>query len=286
MKSSYYHGKSALITGGSSGIGLAFAKHLASLGAHVWILARRMEVLATAKQEIESVRLDATQTVGTLCADICDRELVTAVLKEHLALHGAPDILFNGAGITHPALFVDTPIEIFDDIIGTNYLGTINVIRVFLPAMLARGSGHVAIVGSGAGFLGIIGYSAYCSSKFALRGLADVLRVECKPSGVKVHYIAPADTQTPQLDYENQFKPAITREFVGSGSVVHSPEEVAVTVAREMARGRYMIVPAAEARLYYNITNSFGVFYPIVDLVLNRAWKKVNRSKGNGSRQD
>ncbi len=286
MQTSYYHGKSALITGGSSGIGLAFAKHLASLGANVWILARRMDVLASAKQEIEAARLDASQKVGTICADICDRELVTAVLEEHLAHHGTPDILFNGAGITHPALFVDTPIEIFDDIIGTNYLGTINVIRVFLPAMLARGSGHVAIVGSGAGFLGIIGYSAYCSSKFALRGLADVLRVECKPSGVKVHYIAPADTQTPQLDYENQFKPAITREFVGSGSVVHTPEEVAVTVSREMARGRYMIVPAAEARLYYNITNSFGVFYPIVDLVLNRAWKKVNRSKGNGRHQD
>lgn len=282
MQTSYYHGKSALITGGSSGIGLAYAKHLASLGANIWILARRQEVLDAARLEIEAARMEPSQQVGTLTADICDRDTVTAVLKEHLERHGAPDILFNGAGITHPAMFVDTPIEIFDDIIGTNYLGTINVIRVFLPSMLARGSGHVAIVGSGAGFLGIIGYSAYCSSKFALRGLADVLRVECKPSGVKVHYIAPADTQTPQLDYENQFKPAITREFVGSGSVVHSPEEVAVKVARQMERGKYMIVPAAEARLYYNITNSFGLFYPIVDLVLNQAWKKVKRSNGNG----
>lgn len=282
MQTSYYHGKSALITGGSSGIGLAFAKHLAGLGANIWILARRQEVLDAARLEIEAVRLEPSQQVGTLTADICDRETVTAVLKEHLERHGAPDILFNGAGITHPAMFVDTPIEIFDDIIGTNYLGTINVIRVFLPSMLARGSGHLAIVGSGAGFLGIIGYSAYCSSKFALRGLADVLRVECKPSGVKVHYIAPADTQTPQLDYENQFKPAITREFVGSASVVHSPEEVAVKVARQMERGKYMIVPAAEARLYYNITNSFGIFYPIVDLILNQAWKKVRRSNGNG----
>lgn len=286
MKTSYYHGKSVLITGGSSGIGLAFAKHLAGLGANIWILARRLDVLAAAKQEIEASRLDESQHVGTLAADICDREIVTAVLKAHLEQHGAPDILFNGAGITHPALFVDTPIEIFDDIIGTNYLGTVNVIRAFLPAMLARGSGHVAIVGSGAGFIGIIGYSAYCSSKFALRGLADVLRVECKPSGVKVHYIAPADTQTPQLDYENQFKPAVTREFVGSNSVVHSPEEVAVAVARQIERGKYMIVPAAEARLYYNITNSFGLFYPIVDLLVDKAWKKIGRAKNDGAHQD
>lgn len=281
MINHYYQGKTALITGGSSGIGLAIAKKLAALGANVWLLARREDVLQRALTEVTAARRDPAQQMGAIRADIAERGGVTTLLNEHLAQYGAPDILINGAGITHPALFVDTPLSVFDDMMRVNFQGTVNVTKTLLPAMLKRGSGHLAFIGSGGGFLGIIGYSAYSASKFALRGFSDVLRMECRQTGVKVHYIAPSDTQTPQLEYENTFKPAITREFVGSNSKIQTAEQVANYVVPQMARGRYMIIPGGDARLYYQLTNTFGIFYPILDLLLDQAWKKVNRSQGN-----
>lgn len=282
MDSNYYYRKTALITGGSSGIGLAIAKKLAAQGACVWILARREEVLQQALEEIKAARIDPGQEMGIIQANIADRETVTSRLQQHIAQYGAPDILINGAGITHPALFTDTPFSVFDEIMQINFQGTVNVTKTVLPAMIARGSGHLAIVGSGGGFIGLIGYSAYSASKFALRGFADVLRQECRPTGVKVHYIAPSDTQTPQLEYENTFKPAITRELVGSNSKVQTADQVADSVLPQMARGRYMIIPGGDTRLYYYLTNTFGLVYPVMDLLVDQAWKKINAAKGNG----
>jgi 3-dehydrosphinganine reductase len=278
----YYNGKNVLITGGSSGIGLALAKNLAAQGANIWILSRRPESLNAARQEIEAARARPSQTVGTLEGNIADREQIIAVLNAYLEQYGPPDILVNCAGITYPAMFADTPFEVFDDLMRTNFTGTVNVIKTVLPGMAARGSGHVSIVGSGGGFLALIGYSAYSPSKFALRALADVLRMEYKHQGIKLHYVAPPDTQTPQLEYENEFKPAITRELVGSNSQVQTPENVARVIARGMERNQYMIVPGLEMKVYYNLVNGFGIFYFLLDFALNRAWKKVYRSQGNG----
>ncbi len=280
-----YQGKCVLITGGSSGIGLALAKQLAAQGANVWILARRLDALQKACAEIEAARRSPDQRVGYLQGDIADREQIVLLLEQYLQDHGAPDILVSNAGITYPAMFSGTPFEVFDEIMQVNYLGTVNVLHTVLPAMAARRMGNIVIVGSVAGFMAVPGYAAYSASKFALRALADTLRLECKQAGVQVHYVAPSDTQTPQLEYENQFKPEITREL-SKGAKIMTAEHVASSVLRGMARGRYMIIPGSDARLYYNIIHAFGLFYPILDTVVNQAWKKVRRSKSDRGQSD
>jgi 3-dehydrosphinganine reductase len=276
-----YHNKLVLISGGSSGIGLALAKHLASLGSNVWIMARRLDQLEIARKEIEGARKSLDQIVGTLSIDISNREQVFSALADFTQQNGTPDYLANCAGITYPGLFEDISPEIFDQMMNVNVLGTVNVIKAILPGMIQKKTGHIIIIGSGAGLIGTIGYSAYGASKFALRGLADVLRVELKPHGIRVSLVAPGDTQTPQLDYENQFKPAITRAFVGNNSKVQSAEYVADVIARDVARGRYIITPGFDVSLYYNLANTFGIVYPIVDMLMSQAWKQVNSSKNN-----
>src|SRR6266545_1129056 len=91
--------KLSLITGGSSGIGLALAKKLAGQGANVWILARDPARLDRACQEIMAVRRDPGQQVGTVCADVANLEQINRVLQEFISNTGIPDLLINSAGI-------------------------------------------------------------------------------------------------------------------------------------------------------------------------------------------
>lgn len=283
---SIYENKLVLITGGSSGIGLALAKNLAAQGANIWIVARRRNQLDLACQEIEKARKNPDQQICSLSADVADREQVTCILQDFVENVGIPDYLVNSAGITYPGMFEDLPLEIFDQMMATNYMGTVNVIKALLPGMSKRHSGHIVLVSSFGGLVGGVGYSAYGASKFAIRGLADVLRVELKYKGIKVSLVVPPDTQTPQLEYENQFKPALTRALVDENLKAVSPEYVAEKIARDVARGRYMITPGFDTTFYYYLTNTGGIVYPIMDFLVNQAWKKVNGSKNRGTEQN
>ena len=111
----------------------------------------------------------------------------------------------------------------------TNYFGTLHVIKAVTPGMIDRGSGHIVNICSLGGFLGVFGYSAYCASKYAVRGLSDVLRAELRPYGIHFSVVYPPDTDTPQLAYENPFKPPETRAL-GSGKAL-SAAEVARTIS-------------------------------------------------------
>ena len=93
-----------------------------------------------------------------------------------------------------------------------------------------------------AGFIGTYGYSGYGASKYAVRGFSDVLRAELKPRGVRVSVVYPPDTLTPQLEFEKDLKPAITKELADTAGVM-TAEKVASIILRDMQRGRYTILP-------------------------------------------
>lgn len=278
----YYNNKHILITGGSSGIGLTLAKIVAKEGAQVTILARRVEVLEKARLEIEAV---GGQPVKTLQADIANREQVVSVLNQYIERCGTPDILVNCAGNTYPGMFEDQPLEIFEELMNANYQGTVTVTKTVLPGMIKRQSGAICIVSSLAGLVGAIGYSAYGATKFALRGLADVLYQELRHHNIKMSIAFPADTMTPQLDFDNLHKPAITRELTGSNSNTYTAEFVAMAIARGIASGKYIITPGSDSTLFYNLSNTFGLVYPVMTFLVNRAWKKIGGPKNNGTEQ-
>lgn len=269
--SGYYAGKLALVTGGSSGIGLALARQLAGHGARVWILGRRPEALAAAQRQIG----DACRT---LVADVADWAQVRQAVAEIEDAAGTPDLVINSAGVTRPGYVQDLEIQVFYEMVAINYLGTVHVVKAVLPGMLARGSGQIVNISSMAGFLGVFGYSAYGASKYAVRGFSDVLRAELKPHGIRVSVVFPPDTDTPQLAYEEPFKPAETRALSGTAKVL-SAEAVAGEVLRAMERGRYIILPGFDARLMYHLNNLLGNgVYPIMDWLIARA-RRVNNTK-------
>lgn len=272
--STHWNGKITLVTGGSSGIGLAIARLLAQQGAQVWIVARRKENLDSALKEIEAARLNDSLSCGIFAADVSDPDQVTAAVDYVTDQAGVPDLLVNSAGITHPGYVQELDLDIFRSMMDVNYFGTVYMTKAVLAGMLQRGSGHFINISSMAGYLGAFGYSAYGAAKFAVRGFSDVLRSELKPLGLRVSIVFPPDTDTPQLAYEQPFKPYETKALSGNAKVL-SPEAVAAETLRQAANGRYIILPGTDNKLFYWMNSHFGnAVYPIMDWMIASARKK------------
>jgi 3-dehydrosphinganine reductase len=263
--------KIALVTGGSSGIGLAVSRALAARGAHVWILARDEQRLATALSKIKAEARHDGQEFGALAVDVTDCNAVEHALLQFSSAHAWPDLVINSAGVAHPGYVQELDFEIFRWMMDVNYFGAVYISKAVIPAMIARGSGHLVNISSLAGLLGVYGYSAYGASKFALRGFTDVVRAELKPHGVDVSIVFPPDTDTPQLAYENQYKPAETRALAGNAGLMR-PEEVAAAILRGVAHKRYIILPGLESKLIYRLQGVLGnLIYPLMDFFIRRA---------------
>ncbi|HEX7619563.1 MAG TPA: SDR family oxidoreductase [Anaerolineales bacterium] len=262
----YWSKKVVLVTGGSSGIGLAAAKQLAAAGAHVWLTARRRELLEAALKEVEAACRDQSQLCGISPADVSDPEQAAQVVHTVTKAAGAPDVVFNSAGITQPGYVQELSLEIFDRLMRVNYFGTVYVTTAVLPAMLERGSGHIINISSMAGYMGVFGYSAYGATKFAVTGFSEVLRAEMKPHGIRVSVAFPPDTDTPQLAYEEPYKPVETKAISGNAKAL-SAEKVAGSILRQAEKGHFMIFPGFDSRLFYILSSKLpkSLVYTILD---------------------
>ena len=277
-----FGGKVALVTGGSSGIGLATARLLAQGGAHVWLVARDESKLAQALGAVQSACQDPEQLCGVVSADVCDAQQAQASVTRVTEAVGVPDLVVNCAGVAHPGYFQELDLSIFRWMMDVNYFGTVHVTKAVVPGMIERGSGHIVNISSVAGFLGVYGYSAYGASKYAVRGFSDVLRAELKPLGIRVSVVFPPDCDTPQLAYENQFKPPETKALAGNATCM-TPEAVAACILAGVAKGRYVIIPGLEGKMLYRLSGLLGNWtYPVMDFMVARAIRKVRRL-GSGS---
>jgi 3-dehydrosphinganine reductase len=264
----YWYKKVVLVTGGSSGIGLAAAKQLAAAGAQVWLSARHTEALESALKEVEAARGEGSQTCGIVPADISDSRQAAEVVETVTKLAGAPEVVFNSAGITQPGYIQELSLEVFERLMQVNYFGTVYVTNAVLPSMLERGSGHIINISSMAGYMGVFGYSAYGATKYAVTGFSEALRAEMKPRGVKVSVAFPPDTDTPQLAYEEPFKPAETKAISGNAKPL-SAETVARSILRQAEKGQFMIFPGTDSRLFYILTSKLpkSLVFKVLDIM-------------------
>lgn len=275
----FYTGKLTLITGGSSGIGLSIACQITQLGGDVIILARRQELLDLAIKELEAHRIRPEQRILSIKADVTKFDSLSIVVEALISEYGIPDAVINSAGVAHPGNFSALDMSIFHWMIDVNYFGTVNVLKMLVPLMQKRRSGTIVNISSMAGFLGVYGYTAYSASKFAVSGFTDALRSELKPYGIQVSIVFPPDTDTPQLEYESKFKPFITKEIAGSAKSL-SPEIVAKEILRKTARGKYLILPGFEAKLFYFAHHLVGEWlYPIMDIMIRSSIRKIKFKK-------
>jgi 3-dehydrosphinganine reductase len=257
-----------LITGGSSGIGLAAAKQLAAAGSHVWLVARRLELLEPALKEVQAARRESSQVCGIVSADVSDSQQARRIVETVTKSVGVPEVLINSAGISQPGYVQDLAPEVFERLMQVNYLGTVYVTGAALPGMMKRGSGHIINLSSATGFMGIFGYTAYGATKYAVAGYSEALRAEMKKHGIRVSVAFPTDVDTPQLAYETPFKPLEMIALEGNAKPL-SAEVVAHTILRQAEKGRYMILPGTDAVLFYLLTSKLpkSLVFTIMDLM-------------------
>lgn len=267
-----FHDKNVMVTGGSSGIGFAIAKQLINLGARVWILGRDDKKLIQANNAIGSEELNI------ITADVTKLDQLEEIAKEFTDKNLKFDLLINSAGVTHPGEFEQIRIDIFHWMMDINYFGTVYMIKSFL-SLMKKGS-TIVNISSMAAILGVYGYTAYGASKYAVRGFSDTLRSELKPKGINVSIVFPPDTETPQLEYDNRYKPAITKELSSNAGLM-TADKVARSIIEGIKRKQYMIIPGLEGNIIYFATNLFGrLTYPIMDIFVSSAMNKIkNQNK-------
>jgi len=261
-----------LITGGSRGIGLATARRALERGARVSLVARNTEQLARAEHELESGSGDATR-VAAEPADVTDRDGFERALGLLIAQFGPVDVLVTNAGGAQPGHFEELTTEIFEQQMALNYFGTLHPIRAVVPSMIERGRGHLLLVSSAAGIVGVYGYSAYSPTKFAVRGLAETLRAELKPHGIVVGCAFPPDTDTPGLATENETKPDATRR-ISAAIKVRAPEVVARAIVRGIERDRLTVTADPTSAM---LARAAGMIGPFVRASMDRHVRKASR---------
>ncbi len=186
-----------LITGGSSGIGKDLARAFLARGDEVVIVAESRPKLEAARAELSRI----SPKVEAIACDVSDRTAVQAMVESVLA-SGCPDVLVNNAGFAVYRSFEQSSIEEIEKLVDVNLLGTLRCIHGFLPAMMARRSGHIVNVASAAGLMPITPCGAYGAAKHGMVGISEALRFEVRDFGIQLHLICPGRVQTPFFDHE------------------------------------------------------------------------------------
>jgi short-subunit dehydrogenase len=221
-----------VVTGGSGGIGRAVAVAALERGARVGLVARGSAGLDRAAAELGP-------RVATATADVTDRAAVDVALSQLRDELGPIDVLVNSAGLgaVGPATLSTTP-AVTDQLLAANLTGVLHPTLAVLPSMLARRQGHVVVIGSVAGRIGVPGEAAYSASKFALNGFAEALALELRSWGIGVSLVSPGAVDTGFFaargaPYARRWPPPI------------QPERVARAVIRAVERKRFdVVVPA------------------------------------------
>ena len=190
--------RSALVTGGSRGIGLATARLFAARGDRVVLAARSAEDLDQAVAEIREYGGEAWAWAG----DVTRSEACTAMVAHARDVAGGVDVCVLSAGLGHWAPIVATSDDQWRETMAVNVDAAFYTTRAVLPVMLEAGRGHLVYVSSVLGRKGVPNMAAYAASKAAVSALAESVAAEVKPQGIKVTVVSPGTTATGMRDHQ------------------------------------------------------------------------------------
>jgi 3-dehydrosphinganine reductase len=241
MNRAHWAGRHTVVTGATSGIGLATTRSLLDAGAHV---------TAIGLDDDDAARLAAERhdTLLVAPADVRREEDLRTAFGQARDRFGTVRSLICCAGITKPSYFADLTADDHRRHMDVNYFGTLFAVREAIADLATAGRSSITCVSSAAGFVGVFGYGAYTPSKFAVSGLCEVLRQELKPRGITVTVVFPPDVDTPMLAGETPLKPPELRAL-SSGENALSADHVARALIAGTESGRPRVIPGASTRL-------------------------------------
>ena len=199
----------AIVTGASAGLGRALALALAARGARVGALARRRELLG---QLLARLPASPTGEHLALVADISKRRQVERAVERFCKRAGGVDLLFANAGIAHYGPFADVELELAEEMVRVNVLGTTYSVAAALGPMLDQAGGQIVVTSSGAGLRAFPWAAVYGGTKAFERGFAEALRHELSGTGVSVTTVFPGEVATDLHAHEPDAEPDWRRE--------------------------------------------------------------------------
>jgi short-subunit dehydrogenase len=229
-----FKGKTALVTGASSGIGESIARRLAQAGAHLVLVARR-------EQRLQALATELSQQHGVniriIARDLAADGAAQALYDELRQADMSVDVLINNAGIGQQGDFLDESLESHRKTINLNVMATHDLTWLFARDMVARGNGHILLVASLAAFMPVPRFTTYAASKAYVLNLGTSLATELAPRGVSVATLCPGGTATEFFEHSGQeFDKLRTMAMMSSDAVARAG-------LKGLANGRTVIVP-------------------------------------------
>ena len=280
---SSYTGRTAIITGGGSGIGAALGRALARRGALVTLA-------DVDRDRVEAAASLAGASVEARVVDVRDAPAVTALVAEVVKKHGAIDFMFNNAGVVFGGQTNHMPLPYWDRIIDVNVRGVVHGVLAAYPVMAARGSGHIVNTASLAGLVPSVMTAAYTMTKHAVVGLTAALRPEAARGGVAVSVLCPGAVDTailddpPAADLPEQGDPRLSgRQFM---EVIRqkpiSADRFAEAALRGVAKNRAVIIVPTSARpVWYLNRLAPGLVGRVGQVVAGRVIARQERERSN-----
>nr|CAG4644019.1 EOG090X07KM [Lepidurus arcticus] len=276
-------GKVVLITGASSGLGKALAVAFYKQGCRLILCSR-------GKEQLDAIRLELLQMSTSretlyppvvIPMDLSDVKQIEIKAKEALGIYGYLDILVNNAGISYRGEVLHTKLDVDQQLMQVNYIGPVALTKALLPSMIKRKAGHIVMVSSVQGKIGIPFRSCYSASKHALQAFSDCLRAEVNKDKVMVSVIDPGYIQT-NLSLNavtaSGGRYGVTDKATAQGE---TPEKVAWEITRAVKQGKEeLIIAGFTTRFVIFLRTLFPSLY---FLIMNH---RASKKEGLGAKQD
>ena len=263
--------KTVLITGAGGGFGRHLVRQFRAAGATLILT----DVTDSALQDVVDDAGD--DLIAAVVADLASEEGCGAVVETCTSRDLVPDILVNNAGIAVAGRLDKVPRDHWEQLLQLNLLAPMRLCNLFLPGMIERGSGHIVNTSSIAGWTGAKGLSAYCASKFGLRGFGVTLAADLEGTGVHVTNVYPSFSQTPILDSPQY---GYEERRVVPAYLLSDPSEVVAQMVDGVRRNRLHVFPDKYARRIHYVTRFAPWLVPLLERRMQaeaiEAGKKAN----------
>jgi NAD(P)-dependent dehydrogenase (short-subunit alcohol dehydrogenase family) len=248
--------KTVLVTGAGGGFGRHMVQQFRAAGAKLLLTDISDSALAQAMDDAGS------DLVGCVATNLATEKGCNALVEYCESSGITPDILVNNAGIAVAGRLDDVPANDWETLMHLNLLAPMRLSGLFVPAMVERGSGHIVNISSVAGWIGAQGLSAYCASKFGLRGFGESLAYDLHGTGVRVTNIYPSFARTPILD-SPQYGFGEHRNV--PEYLVSEPADVVRRMIKGIRRNKLHVFPDRHSPVIHYVTRFVPWLVPLID---------------------